>query len=152
MSYCFNAMTDEEIESFNLLPDGVYEFEVVKSTRRVSKKQNPMAELQLTVFDKEGKAHTVFDYLVFSMVNLNIKKIKDFCYAVGLEKEYEQGSMPEELERFAGKVSIGIQDEQPNDNGGFYPKKNCVVSYIRRNKDAPKNDSKSDFIDDDVPF
>lgn len=146
--YNFTPMTDEEISASNLVEAGNYDFEVVKSTRKSSKSGNPMAELMLTIWDKEGKSHNLYDYLVFSNIALNVKKIKHFCDATGLTKEYERGTLPENLTRLGGKVEIGIKDEQPNPNGGFYPKKNIVVDYMASTKLV----SNKSHIDDDVPF
>ena len=151
MSYNFNPMTEEEINDAGLLENGVYEFEVLKSTRRMSKSGNPMAELLLNVWDKNGKHYPIYDYLVFSSIPLNIRKVKHFCDAVGLAEEYKQGSIPEELERYCGKVDIGTQDEQPKPSGGMYGKKNIVLDYVMTDKGAVKHES-SDNVSDDVPF
>lgn len=153
MSYSFNPMSDEELDAFDLIPEGVYNFEVIKSARKTSKSGNPMAELTLSVWDSEGKVHNVFDYLVFSQVKLNIKKVSHFSKAVGLHEEYKRGELPEELEHFSGKVEIGVQDEQPKPSGGFYPKKNVVVDYIvdgEVKQKLPKD--KDGFKDDELPF
>lgn len=154
MSYSFQPMSDAEIDALNLIEDGEYEFQVVKSTRRVSKKGNPMAEIQLNIWDKKGTIRTVFDYLVFSTVGLNIRKIKHFCESVGLIEEYKQGNLREDLSNLCGKVLIGTQEPQPNPNGGMYEKKNVVIDYlsgdIETNK-TPIKKSDSD-LNDDLPF
>lgn len=158
MSYNFNPMSDEELDAMDIIPDGVYNFEVLKSTRKTSKKGNPMAELQLNVWDSEGKTHPVFDYLVFSSVNLNIKKVSHFCKAVGLAEEYKRGEIPEELKRLSGKLELGTQEPQEKPGGGFYAKKNVVVDYIPA--DAGVNITNpavakpvDDFQDDEsIPF
>jgi hypothetical protein len=163
MSYSFNPLTEEEINAFSLMDDGVYEFEVLKSTRQISKSNNPMAKLELRVWDKEGREHFVFDYLVFSTIPLNIRKVKHFCEAVGLHEEYKQGQIPEELERYCGQASIMKQAEQeiPEDKlngkpkGSKYPAKNFVADYIA----SPMKPSmlqpltqKKNELDDDIPF
>jgi len=157
MSYNFTPLSDEEINSIGLLKEGNYSFEVIKSTRKVSKSGNPMAELQILLWDNEGKQHTVFDYLVFSHVNLNIKKVKHFCDATGLKEEYKKGQLPENLERLAGNAIIGIRDEQPKPNGGFYPRKNYVIDYIESNPVTSMPSSSPEFkpeeeLNDDIPF
>lgn len=164
MSYNFNPMTEEEINSANLIENGVYNFEVLSSTRKISKSGNPMAELQLHVWDKNGKTHIIFDYLVFSSIALNIKKVKHFCDATGLQVEYAKGEIPENLERYCGEVQIGTQEEQPRQGGGFYPKKNIVIDYCYQNnivnehikskrEEATSTEKKDEFIDDiDIPF
>ncbi len=158
MSYSFNPMSDEELDAMDVISEGVYNFEVVKSTRSISKAGNPMAVLHLKVWDNEGKTHIVFDYLVFSNVNLNIKKVSHFCKAVGLHEEYKQGQIPEELERLSGKVSLGIQGEQEKPTGGFYPKKNVVIDYIVpeggeiKVKNNPVSYGTGQEFDDTIPF
>lgn len=151
--YSFTPLTDEQLDSINLIEDGIYNFEVTKSTRKTSKSGNPMAELQLMVWDNQGKTHYIFDYLVFSQVNLNIKKISHFCKSVGLASEYSKGEIPEALEHYCGKVEVSSQDPQPKSTGGFYPKKNVVVDYVFGNVEnkSSKEESK-DFHDDDIPF
>ncbi len=157
MSYNFNPLSDEELDAINMVEPGRYNFEVIKDTKKMSKSNNPMAELLLKVWDKTGKTHTVFDYLVFSNVNLNIRKVKHFADTAGLQEEYKKGQFPESLTGLCGEVDIDIQDEQPKPSGGFYPKKNYVVDYATQSKYVKQaNDSKGHadlpFEDDDVPF
>ena len=134
MSYNFNPLTEEELNSFPMIEPGVYDFEVLKSTRKVSKSGNDMCEINICVWDKNGKVSQLFDYLVFSKVALNIKKIKHFCDAVGLTENYKRGELPEDLTGLAGKVEIGIREKQPNNSGGFYPEQNIVVDYVMKDK------------------
>lgn len=152
--YTFTPMTEEEIQASSVIEAGTYDFEVIKATRKISKKGNPMAELNINVWDKEGKQHTLFDYLVFSSQPLNIKKVKHFCDATGLSKEYERGKLPEEMENLYGKVCLDIQDEQPKEGGGFYPKKNVVVDYIVAAQGTTRAENKKDDFKDDIdlPF
>lgn len=151
--YNFTPLTDEQLNAIDIVPDGVYDFQVIKSTRKDSKAGNPMAALQLMIWDKEGKERLVFDYLVFSQVNLNIKKLSHFCKAVGLEKEYLSGKVPEDLTSYSGKVIIGTQDEMPNPTGGVYAKKNIVVDYVKRDSSSLSGkDVVTEFKDDEIPF
>ena len=155
MSYSFNPLTEEELDAIDLIKEGVYNFEIVKSTRKVSKAGNAMAELQLNVWDSLGRTHCIFDYLVFSSVNLNIKKLSHFCKSVGLHEEYKRGELQEELERLSGKVEIGIQGEQAKPGGGFYPKKNIVVDYVTEEgkvNNAPLFTTTDAALNDDLPF
>lgn len=155
MSYSFKVMTDEELN--DLLPQGVYSFEVTKSTRKVSKSGNDMAELNISVWDSNGKVYYLRDWLVFSSVALNIRKIKHFCDAVGLAEQYKKGELPEDLEKLSGKVKIGIEDEQPKADGGFWPKKNVVMDYVKADGNVvaikPSQPAKpDDGFSDDIPF
>lgn len=151
--YTFTPMTDEDFNALNLMEDGIYDFEVVRSTKRISKQGNLMAELNINVWDKQGKQHLIFDYLVFSTIPLNIKKVKHFCDATGLIEEYKKGEIPEDLERLSGKVHIGIREPKPNPSGGFYPKTNTVIDYVanKENKSTvPTTDN--EIVDDEIPF
>lgn len=151
--FTFQPMTEEEINSVNLIEEGTYDFEVIKSMRKISKSNNPMAELKLSIWDHEGKQHLIFDYLVFSTVPLNIRKVKHFCDTTGLSENYQQGQLPEELARLSGKVHIGIQEGQPKPEGGYYPQKNYVIDYIMKDKETEEISLKKDTeIDDSIPF
>jgi hypothetical protein len=154
MSYQFQPLTDEEIDLFQLIPEGTYNFEIIKSTRKISKQNNPIAELQLKVWDTQGKTHTIYDYLVFSSIPLNIKKIRNFCNSTGLQEQYKQGNLPEELEGIYGKAYIGIREEQKDQSTGkTYPKKNIVLDYVYEEKTAKQEQPKPESnFDDEVPF
>lgn len=167
--YTFVPFTDEQLDAagLNLVDAGCYDFTVDKATRKVSKSGNPMCELQLTVWDIEGKPHVIFDYLVFSAIPLNIRKVKHFCMTVGLLDEYNKGALPEDLTGRSGKVEIGIKDPQPKEGGGTYPKKNVVLDYLADQKplkradmsheqaamiSASRQTSASVPFNDDLPF
>jgi hypothetical protein len=153
MSYAFQPMTEEELNAANLVDDGVYNFEVIKATKKTSSKGNPMAELNIRFWDNEGVVHTMFDYLVFSQVPLNIKKVKHFCDSTGLSEEYKRGELPEELVGLSGKFELKTQEEQPNGKGGFYPPKNVVSDYVMTGKGAVKAPTADEFdTNSDLPF
>jgi hypothetical protein len=151
MSYSFRPMTEEEINNFGLIENGIYDFEIISSNRKTSKAGNQMAELCLNVWDKKGKMIKIFDYLIFSSLPFNIRKIKHFCNSVGLQKEYEKGEIPEELKGLSGKVEIGIKEGEPIPfrNGEYYPKKNIVVDFVQIEKINSINEQ---IKDDDLPF
>lgn len=155
MSFTFKPLSEDEIDSMNLMDEGIYNFEVRRSTRKTSKANNPMSELILKVWDAQGKEHSLYDYLVFSNVNLNIRKVKHFCDATGLQAEYKTGNIREELGGLTGKVHIGRQTSMPKDTGGFYPAKNVVLDYVvcDVSASAPIHaNTGTPFIDSDIPF
>lgn len=162
MSYDFIPLSEEDLNRTELVEDGVYDFEVIKSTRKVSRGGNPMAELNLKVWGKDGKEYFMFDYLVFSSVNLNIRKVKHFCDAVGLQNEYKIGQLPEELIGFSGKAHIIFKEGDliPEDKlkgkpvGSKYPDKNIVEDYIAHEiKPSTLQPIKENsIINDDIPF
>jgi len=153
MSYTFPSFTDEELESPNLIEPGIYHFEVAKAERQTSKAGNPMAKLTLRVWDNAGKTQTLFDYLIFSNIALNIRKVKHFCHSVGLVEEYQKRELPEELANYCGQVEVGIEDPQPKAGGGMYARKNKVVDYIVGEVKTPKQPNlPADEFNDDIPF
>jgi len=155
MSYQFLPLTEDELNSSDLLEPGVYDFEVIKSEKKTSKAGNLMAEIQLKIWDKDGKVKFVYDYLVFSKVNLNIRKVKHFCDSVGLSDQYNKGSIPEELGSYCGKAEIGLQNSSPKPEGGYYPSQNTVIDYIKADKNngmKPLPEKKEEFDDLDIPF
>jgi len=153
MSYKFTPLSDEELELINLVEEGIYNFEVVKSTHKLSKAMNEMAEIQFKIWDKEGNTHFITDYLVFSNMPLNIKKVKHFCDAVGLQEAYKSGSIPEELTNLSGKVKIVIKEGNINPSGGVYPKKNNVDDYIKGDDVIIKKIVNQDSLENmDIPF
>jgi hypothetical protein len=152
--FTFTPMTEEEINAASLIEAGIYDFQVISSVREISKAGNHQAKMQLKVWDNIGKEHFIYDWLVFSDKPLNIRKIKHFCEGVGLEEEYKKGSIPEALFGKCGKVEIGIQDERPDGKGGFYPKQNKVIDYVKGGIPVPKKsiDQPKSELDDDIPF
>jgi hypothetical protein len=163
MSYDFIPMTEEEINRAGLVDDGVYDFNIVNCERKVSKANNPMAKLTIEFWDKEGRVHTIYDYLVFSKIGLNIRKVKHFCDAVGLQDKYLLGQVPEELDGYSGKARIVIQigkeiehkDLNGKPAGSKYPDRNIVDDYITYDVKSyalqPLKDSKPLPLDD-IPF
>ena len=156
MSFSFTPMSEEEIQSMNLIPEGIYDFEVLKANQKVSKSGNEMIEMQLKVWDKEGKTHLIYDYLV-STQNMTYK-IKHFCDTVGLEKEYLAGTFNvEACEGLDGKAHILIQNGQKNPAGGFYPNKNAVKDYVdntcpNEKKEEKESSNNEQNLNDDIPF
>lgn len=165
MSYTFQPMTDEELNKpDDLVEDGVYNFEVLKSTRDVSKAGNPMAVLNIRYWDKEGQTHNILDYLTFSNKKFNIRKIKNFCNAVGIPELFNKGELPEEFKGYSGHMLVLTQKggEIPFDKlkgkppGSVYPDRNVVDDYVIPMSPQPSFSqpikSKDDFVDSDLPF
>lgn len=155
MSYSITPMSEEELNAFDLIEEGIYDFEVLKAERKISKSGNHMAQLQLNVWDKNGKSNVVFDYLVFSSVKFCVRKVRHFCEAAGIIEDFEKGTIREELEGLCGKVSIGVQESLPNPTGGYYPSKNVVIDYVTKDNAQQSNDKKTEedpFPGEDIPF
>lgn len=143
MSFNFTPHTEEEIAKLSLLEKGNYQFEVRSSVQKVSKSGNDMIEIVLRIWDKSGKEHSLYDYLLEKMPY----KIKHFCDSIGFSKQYESGKLfAEEFVGKCGEVKVYIEEKS-----GDSPK-NRVADYMFN--DSPKKliETEEDFKDDDTPF
>lgn len=112
--------TEDQLAKAMLLPAGEYDFEVVTAEDRISKSGNEMIEVGLLVFAGDAK-RTVKDYLMEKMAY----KLRHYCYAVGLGKEYESGELTAALcVGRTGRVKLKVEEQD-----GFRPK-NAVADYV----------------------
>jgi hypothetical protein len=119
----FTPKTQKEIDESNLMPAGIYDFEVVSAENAISKKGNEMITLKLHVFDSEGAARIIFDYLQEAL-EYKLRHAADAC---GLIESYETGYLdaPDFIGK-CGKVKIKIdKSKEPQ-----YSDKNVVQDYI----------------------
>ena len=65
----FSPKNDDELNSFELLPAGEYDFKVIKAKDRMSSAGNEMIELEIDVYSVDGKKVRVFDYLLEAMAS-----------------------------------------------------------------------------------
>jgi len=154
----YQVMSESEAqqERFQLLKEGTYNAYIEKSEDRVSSTGNPMMDITLSVYDNDGRPHTVRDFLVFTKGMM--WKVIGFANSAGIYKEYEDGALCSEV-ALGHKVRVKIGIEQgsiiPNDKlkdkvpGARYPDKNKVAEYLMREdaQEQIKND-----LDDDIPF
>ncbi len=148
MKYAY-VSPDELEKQQNLLTPGEADFEVLKATEKQSKSGNDMIELNIKVFDKDGKQTNVFDYLLSS--EKFAWKIHQFCDAINKPEWYAENAelTAEKLVGQAGKCKIVIEK---NDEYGDRVK---IKNYL-----VPKNPvgdvkSSAEFKDcdlDDIPF
>lgn len=166
MSFYYEVMTEQEAlaERYQLLNEGIYEGVVTSSTDTQSSTGNPMMDITITVYDKNGKEYNVRDFLVFTK-NM-MWKVISFCNSAGLSKEYEQGALCSSLvinKKLFVKVAIEEGREIPEDKlkgkpqGSKYPDKNKIAEYRVTDNNEDKKEksntvSDSDFKDDDLPF
>jgi hypothetical protein len=146
----FQPKSEEEIQTMSLMHPGIYDFEVIKATDKVSRSGKEMIELQLSVWDTNGKPHTIYDYLMDAMAY----KLRHFTEVAGLIDKYNAGIIDEaDCLGKSGSVEIIIQKGQPKPDGGFYSDKNSVKDYIvgkpRNNRETKEEEI---TFSDDVPF
>jgi hypothetical protein len=150
----FTPKTKEELQQAGLLPDGVYDFEVVKATDKISKNGNDMLELQLKVWGNDGREVMVFDYLLEAMAF----KLRHFAEETGLIGKYEAGELHDyDCLGKSGKVSLIVKASKISASGNTYPPKNAVKDYISDNKaksngSLPPQKSVDNNLDADIPF
>jgi hypothetical protein len=149
----FQPKTKEEIDAMGLMKAGTYPFTVSNAKDKISKNGNDMIELNLEVFDKEGRAFHIFDYLLEAIP----QKLFAFCVSTGMEQKYHSGSL-ESLDCIgkSGYVEVEVQKGSANPQGGTYPDKNNVKKYIVKPVGAVPDiyvrQEKKEEFDSDIPF
>lgn len=144
--FTFNPKTEQEVLTANLLEKGEYPFVVKSCQAKTSKSGNPMLEVVLCVWDKQGKEHTIFDYLMESMEF----KLRHFFVSIGMEESYMKGAIePASTVGKQGHVKIFIRE----DKTGQYQPKNAVGDYlVAKGEAAPAGMGKVDEFNDDIMF
>lgn len=157
----YKALNEEDAQKarYGLLEDGEYDAVVKVSTQKPSKSGNIMAELILDVFDKQGQAHEVKDWLVFS--NNMLWKLKHFCESAGLEKEYQAEQFHPGMavnQHVRVKIITEIGNEIPIDKlqgkpvGSRYPDRNKIEDYLVAVEKTQTTKALDEFINDEIPF
>lgn len=146
----FQPKTEKEVAEAGLLPNGVYDFEVIDANEKQSKKGNDMVELKIRLYDAEGAARTIFDYLVDT--EGGAYKIRHFAAATGMLENYERGELrAEDMAGKSGSCQVAIQ----KDKTGQYPDKNTVRDYLSDEGGAPRAAPKAKIdaeMEDEIPF
>lgn len=156
MSLTFKPKTEKEISESNLIPVGIYPFEVLTAESATSKKGNPMMPIELRLFMPDGTERTVFSFLMEAMP----AQLFHFCTYSGLSVQYGNGTLkPEDCIGKTGYAKIGIQKGKSKDDGSgeFWPDRNSVLDYVR--PEALKLGAMANKIhdpvkssDEDVPY
>lgn len=157
----YEVMSEKEAieERFNLLKDGEYDAVIVSSQDKTSGSGNPMMDVTLQVFDAQGRAREVRDFLVFTKCMM--WKVIHFANSAGLLKEYEEGKLCSEIvigKRVRVKIAIESGNEIPADKlrgkpaGSKYSDKNKIEDYINQGVSKGAVTELDPFADDDIPF
>lgn len=120
--------TEEEIAAEGLLTPGVYPFEVVKSQEKTSAKGNEMIVVDLKLFDANGEAFYVTDYLLEAFAF----KLRHFCMECGLLDNYQQGRLTaDDCMGRTGYAKIALErGKKKKESEECYPDKNTVKDYV----------------------
>ena len=127
----FTPKAEEELNTFKLLPEGMYPFRVIKSEDMLSNNGNDMIKITLLIFHGEGKTITIYDYLLEKLAY----KLRHFCESVGILEKYQLGILEaHDCESREGYVHIKIEKGKEKPEGGNYPDKNVVKDYVTGEK------------------
>lgn len=164
--FVYDVMSEQEAieERFNLLKEGEYDAVISASQDKQSANSgNPMMDITLQVFDENGKARDVRDFLVFTKTMM--WKVIHFADSAGLLKPYEDGKLCSEVavgNRVRVKIAIEEGGEIPHDKlkgkpvGSKYPDKNKVEDYVKRRDQKPLGEASQvdddPFKDEDISF
>lgn len=160
--FAYQVMNEQEAmqERFQLLKEGEYDAVITASSDSQSKTGNPMMDMTVSVYDENGKAHDVRDFLVFT--SKMMWKVVHFADSAGCLQGYEDGKLCSEMaigKRVRVKINIEEGGEIPQDKlkgkslGSKYPDKNKIEDYIKKDDQKPLEQKADDcpFADDDVP-
>ncbi len=144
----FKPMSEEEIESILLLPEGIYPFEVIESVSDISKAGNDQIKIKLKVDDGVNAPRFVYDYLNSGMM----RKLLHFAKCTALLEKYEKGELfASDCIHQRGHVEIIVKPKQLKPDGSYHSAQNAVKDYIVGfvPQDVVKN---APPFTDDIPF
>lgn len=134
-------VTEEQLKEAGLLPNGVYDFTITEAKETVSGSGNDMFALKLDVFEPDGKARSILDWILPSFA----KKYKHIHDACGLLDLYTSGeTKPDDLVGKSGKLFLTI-GKPYTDKNGIERINNSVEDYVKKDN-LIKDDSQ------DIPF
>ncbi len=146
----YEPKTDEQLAKEALLPEGTYDFEIIDTNDKPSKKGNDMITVKMVVFGGDGSHHYLYDYIALG-TNFGERKLRRAAAGCGLLGIYMSGELIDRTFMGAtGKVLIKQQDGTAE-----YPiPKNVVADYVPRDDDESTQDKRPsrEIIDDDLPF
>lgn len=150
-----DPLSREESRQGDVLPQGIYPFDVVEATDSRSKSGNEMIKVRLRIHTPEGKQRILYDYLLEAMKF----KLAHFFEAIGKWDVYERHEFSADDCYGSGSLKLIIQEAKDG-----YAAKNSVDDYIltdeqeaskseRKRKAAQQSpDEDPDFDDSDTPF
>ncbi|MCF1193213.1 DUF669 domain-containing protein, partial [Mangrovimonas sp. AS39] len=112
--FVYDVMSEQEAieERFQLLKEGEYDAVIAASQDKTSHSGNPMMDVTLQVFDAQGRARDVRDFLVFTKGMM--WKVIHFADSAGLLKQYEEGKLCSEV-AIGNRVRVKITVEEGNE-------------------------------------
>lgn len=142
------AMTEEQIAASGLLQEGIYDFTIVSAEETQSQAGNDMFALKLNVFEGDGSARVILDWVMPSFA----KKYKHLHDALGLLDKYASGeTLASDLKDKSGKLLLGI-GKPYTDKNGLERVNNSVIDYVKRDNLVKEETSADPLGDDEIPF
>lgn len=135
MQLTFNPLSKDELRP--ILAPGVYPFRVESALAKTSSAGNPMIELTIKAKNENGTVVVIYDWLLMpdlknddeAKIKSKTWKLRNFCYSVGLEEEYNSGNLSAiSCNGKSGNAKIYIEQ----DVNGKYPDKNRIANYIEK--------------------
>lgn len=123
----WDIIIDVDSEDFVLLDEGDYEFTVEKIEREVSKNQNNMLKLTLSVTDTEGHRTQVIDHLV--LVKAALWKVSDFLRSIGLKEHGKEASLTTADNAIGKRGVCHLIVDEFDGNDGSKKKNNKIGRY-----------------------
>ena len=147
----FTPKSEEELQAATLVEEGIYSYQVIDAKESLSKAGSPMIEMKLLFWDKVGKEHVIFDYLLEAMGH----KLRHFCDSHNMLDKYNSGELTsKDCWDKQGKIDLVIQEGKAKPSGGLYPNRNTVKDYVVSAEPlaqpAPLQDKNG--FDSDLPF
>jgi len=154
MTFKYPAYDDEKLqqiyeEGLNILPNGIYDFEVIKAEESMSKNNNPMTKLILNFFGDDGITYPVPTWLVAT--DKMIYRIKQFFECVGRPELYGKEMEDYEWLSLCGKAETEVEEQEIVNKVGVKTK----MKFVKVTNFIPKENAKAadeNLEDDDIPF
>jgi hypothetical protein len=144
----YKVLDENEIEeAMGLIKDGTYAFEVIKAIKKVTGENakepgQPMIELQIKVWDNEGKEFLMRDWLLFS--GKNFMRLKLFWESVGHPELCNGRISPSMCLGQSGFLKTKVGKDK---NGNPQAK---IMDYVVVKTEKPTKNN--DDLDDDITF
>ena len=145
----YTPKSEEQLAEEALLPDGTYDFTIIDTDDKPSKKGNDMITLKLQVFGNDGAQQHIFDYIAIGN-HFGERKLRHAANACGLLKQYNSGSLEaKDFQDTSGKILL----KQQKGKTDFPLPKNIVSDYLQREEgDVVVHKPAREIVDDNIPF
>lgn len=142
----FAAEEQERLEKYKPWPKGtICDYEIIDAKDGISSKGNEMIVAEVRVFNSEGKAKEITDY-IGEWNEFKLKRINP--------ERYEAGQVDAmDLIGKTGKCKLGIQIGGLKDDGTRYSDKNTIQEFLKADEQLQTSiKASSKELNDEIPF